>query len=78
MITIEKMEVIVHEVYKEYAAWFLGQLNCEEIIGVWCVGGHKDDDNFLPLELQHTPQRCWPYLRRIRLGHSFREPSNGN
>ena len=67
MIVIENMEVIVHDLYKEYAAWFLGQLNCEEVIGVWCAGSHKDDDNFLPLELQHTPRSCWPHLTRIRL-----------
>ena len=68
MITIERMRVIVHDLYKELATWFLGQLNYEEVTGVWCVRSHTDDDNFLPPELQQSPdQSCWSRLKRIRL-----------
>lgn len=63
-----EMEVAINNIFKQYASWFLGQLNLEELLGVWCVGNSNNLVTSLPLELQSTPpRRCWPELKRIRL-----------
>ena len=61
-------KVIVHDLYIEYATWFLELVNREkEVRGVWCVGKSEDPISSLPPELLRTPQTCWPDLERIRL-----------
>ena len=71
MLNIEGEEIIVHDLYKEYATWFLEQyvVNTREVVGVCCVRKFGDpDDSSLPLELQSSPcGTCWQELRRIRL-----------
>jgi len=60
MINIEREEIVIHDLYKEYATWFLEQINGEELRGVWCIGKCRELVSSLPLELQDTPGRCWP------------------
>jgi len=71
IINIEREEIIIHDLYREYAIWYLEQATDEERLGVWTVGCtlQLDRDNSLPRELRATPSggRCWRYLKRIRL-----------
>ncbi|KAG0606188.1 hypothetical protein M758_9G120900 [Ceratodon purpureus] len=68
MINIEREEIIIHDLYKEYAIWYLEQADDEERLGVWCVGKLEEPNDSLPRELRGLPNgRCWRYLKRIRL-----------
>lgn len=58
-------KVTIHDLYRDYAAWFLGDDRNKKALGFCCDG---EEFRPLPFELQRSPPgNCWPDLKRIRL-----------